>query len=119
MLEHHTQPLLSVSQFLLRLLHSFGILSGILVLSLLAGTLGYRQTEGLAWIEAFYNASLIMSGMGPVDSLQTDAGKIFASIYALYSGLFLIGATGILLMPLFHRMLHSMHLKKVPDAHRD
>ncbi len=66
----------------------------------------------MSWIDAFYNASLIMSGMGPATDLKTNAGKIYASIYSVYSGLFLIAATGILLGPFFHRLIHKFHFEK-------
>ena len=77
--------------------------------SLAAGAFGYRVTEEMSWIDAFYNAALILSGMGPATMLQHDAAKIFASLYALYSGLLVIAVTGILLAPLFHHVLHRFH----------
>jgi hypothetical protein len=72
---------------------------------------GYRYLEGMAWIDAFANASMILSGMGPLGPLQTWGGKLFAGLYALYSGLALILATGIVLAPVVHRLLHRFHFE--------
>lgn len=74
--------------------------------------LGYRYFEGMEWIDAFANASMILSGMGPLTPLETSNGKLFAGLYALYSGLALILATGILLAPVVHRLLHQFHLEE-------
>jgi len=73
---------------------------------------GYHYFEGMEWIDAFANASMILSGMGPLNPLQTSAGKLFAGFYALYSGLALIVAVGILLAPVVHRVLHRFHLEQ-------
>ena len=73
------------------------------------GTIGYHMTAGLPWVDAFLNASMILSGMGPVDKLETTAAKIFAAVYALFSGLLFIGLAGLVLAPWAHRVLHKMH----------
>jgi hypothetical protein len=88
---------------------NLGVAAPLIAGSLLAGVLGYRYTEGMEWIDALLNASMIMGGMGPVDGLRTWEGKLFASFYALYSGLFLIAVTGYLLLPFFNRVLHKFH----------
>ena len=109
--ESKHQPLLSRPRFIRRLLRSLtaaAILAGI---SLLGGMLGYRYFEGMAWIDAFANAAMILSGMGPLTPLQTWGGKLFAGLYALYSGLTLIFATGIIIAPIVHRVLHRFHLE--------
>lgn len=72
--------------------------------------IGYHFLEGLTWIDSLLNASMILGGMGPVTPLQTTAGKIFASAYALYSGVILLASVGILITPIFHRFLHHFHL---------
>ena len=72
---------------------------------------GYAFLEGMGWIDAFANASMILSGMGPLTPLQTTGGKVFAGFYALFSGLVLIVATGLLLAPVLHRMLHEFHVE--------
>jgi hypothetical protein len=82
-----------------------------IAVSLVLGMLGYRLTEGMGWLDAFLNASMILGGMGPVDSLHSGAGKLFAAFYALYSGLVLVGVAGLLLAPFMHRLLHRFHLE--------
>ena len=105
------KPLLSRRAFAKRMARSFGTASLLIGLSLLAGMLGYRYFEGMSWIDAFANASMILSGMGPLTPLETSGGKLFAGFYALYSGLALILATGILFAPVVHRLLHQFHLE--------
>ena len=83
----------------------------VIVLSLVLGMVGYRLTEGMGWLDAFLNASMILGGMGPVDTLHSAGGKLFASFYALYSGLVLVFTAGLLLAPFMHRLLHRFHLE--------
>jgi hypothetical protein len=109
-LESRTQRLLSPREFAGRLAKSFGVAAAFIGLSLLAGMAGYHWLENLSWIDAYVNAAMILSGMGPLDPPKTDAGKLFAGAYALYSGLAVILAAGILLTPVVHRMLHKFHL---------
>ncbi len=110
--ESKQQPLLSKAAFAKRLALNFAAASALILASLLAGMLGYHITEDMAWIDAFANASMILSGMGPLDPLKTSGGKLFAGFYALYSGLLLILASGIILAPLVHRLIHRFHLEK-------
>ena len=94
-----------------------GLLAGALVLaSLGVGIVGYRRFAGLGWVDSFYSASMIMSGMGPTEALRTAEAKIFAGIYALYSGLVLIASTGVVLSPFMTRVLHAFHAEQ--DARR-
>lgn len=72
--------------------------------------LGYHYFEEMAWIDAFANASMILSGMGPIGEVRSWSGKLFAGCYALYSGLVLIAAAGIVAAPIFHRILHRFHM---------
>jgi hypothetical protein len=109
--ESKHQPLLSRRAFVRRLARNFGAASVLIALSLLAGMAGYHYFEGMDWVDAFANASMILSGMGPLGPLQTTGGKIFAGIYALYSGLALIAATGIIFAPIVHRLLHRFHME--------
>ena len=97
--------------FLRRLLRHALLSGGLVAVSLALGVVGYHCYEGLPWIDALLNASMLMGGMGPVDTLHTSAGKLFASAYALYCGLLLLVAVGILLAPAVHRMLHRFHLE--------
>lgn len=115
MYEHHTEPLASTQVFARRL--ALNGLIGLLLLtfSLVIGMLGYHFLEGLTWIDALLNASMILGGMGPVSQIKTDAGKIFASFYAIYSGVILLASVGILIAPIFHRFLHRFHLADESD----
>lgn len=110
MYEHHKQPLASKKVFAQRLTTNALIGLGLLIFSLLIGMLGYHVLENLSWIDSLLNASMILGGMGPVNPLQTNAGKIFASFYALYSGVVLLASVGVLAAPIFHRFLHHFHL---------
>jgi len=95
-----------------RFLFALGLSSGLISVALGGGILGYHFIARLDWVDSLLNASMILSGMGPVNPLITDTAKIFASVYALISGLVFIGATGILLTPIFHRALHHFHLEE-------
>jgi hypothetical protein len=116
MYEHHEEPLASPQVFVRRL-----AVNGLLALVLLSfslgiGILGYHFFENLSWIDSLLNASMILGGMGPVNQLQSNAGKIFASFYAIYSGVILLASVGVLAAPIFHRFLHYFHLA---DEERD
>jgi hypothetical protein len=89
-------------------LHSSIALS-LLGLSLLAGMAGYRHYENLGWADAFVNAAMILSGMGPMKTDLTSGGKVFAGLYALYSGIVVIAVAGLLLAPAIHRVMHRVH----------
>jgi hypothetical protein len=115
MYEHRSEPLLPRSAFILRLAGHAGVSAGIVLGSLGIGMLGYHFLEGLAWIDALVNAAMILGGMGPVDVLHTVAGKVFASFYALYSGMVFLVAVGIVFAPVFHRILHHFHLETGMD----
>jgi hypothetical protein len=116
--EHKHEPLAPLPVFLKRVVQSVGLAAALIGASLAIGVAGYRWIAGFAWIDALLNASMILGGMGPVNSLNSDAAKVFASLYALYSGLLLIALMGILLTPIVHRMLHHFHLDDNPDAPR-
>ena len=115
MFEHRREPLLPRSLFFWRVLKFGAVSLGLAVVSLIFGILGYRIFEGMSWIDAFVNAAMILGGMGPVGELHTDAGKLFAGIYALYCGLIVIISMGILIAPIFHRFLHLFHLEVESD----
>jgi hypothetical protein len=109
--ERRREPLLSRAAFLGRVAASCGAALLLIAVSLYAGMFGYRYYEGMSWVDAFVNASMILSGMGPVSTLRTEGGKIFAGCYALYSGLAVIIATGLILAPVVHRLMHRFHLE--------
>jgi len=112
MFEHRSKPLLPRRQFYVRLARSAAVALLVVAAALGIGMLGYRSFEPMSWVDAFVNAAMILSGMGPVSSLQTDAGKIFAGCYALFSGLAFITSIGIVFAPLFHRFLHKFHVEE-------
>jgi hypothetical protein len=107
--EKRHEALISKADFLRRLGHSFGVVGLLIGFSLGAGMAGYSIFEGLSWTDSFLNASMILGGMGPVDPMKTEAGKIFAGAYALYSGLAFLVLAGLLFGPVAHRILHSFH----------
>ncbi len=109
MFEHKSEQLIPGRRFAGRILRSFGLTACIIGASLLLGVCGYHYFNGLPWIDALLDASMILGGMGPVNPITTTAGKLFASFYALYSGLVLIVTMGILLAPVIHRILHRFH----------
>lgn len=117
MFEHRGHPLLPRREFIRRLSRYIALSTGIISISLAIGILGYHYLEGLSWIDALVNAAMLLGGMGPVNPLHTTAGKIFASFYALFSGMILLVAVGVLIAPIFHRFLHRFHLDIDEDDH--
>jgi len=115
-LEKIHQPIAPRRQFLYRLLKGSTIGVIFIVVALFIGMAGYHYFEHMSWVDAFVNAAMILSGMGPLTPLQTDAGKIFAGFYALFSGLLFIVVMGIIFAPVVHRFFHKMH---VEDATHD
>ena len=109
MYESRHQAPIARASFAQRLLrHSFAAV-GLLLASLAIGMLGYVVFEHLSWIDAFLNASMLLSGMGPVNDPQTFGGKLFAGLDALYSGLVFLITAALVFTPLFHRLLHRFH----------
>jgi hypothetical protein len=124
MFENRRTPLLPRRAFFARLARSFGVGVAIVGVCLGIGMAGYHHFERLSWIDAFANAAMILSGMGPLAPLQTNAGKIFAGSYALFSGLAFVTIIGIVLSPVVHRFFHKFHLEAaekkspLPDPNR-
>ena len=112
MFEHKEARLLSKKQFANRLLRSVLVSIGIVAFSLLLGTVGYHFFAGLDWLDSFYNSSMILTGMGPVNKLETDGAKLFASFYALYSGLAFLGTIAVVVTPIAHRIMHKFHVEE-------
>lgn len=120
MFEHRTKPLLPGKVFVLRVLRSLALALGIIALSLGLGIFGYHYCAGLSWLDALLNAAMILTGMGPVNELHTVGGKLFASFYALFSGVVFITSIAVLLAPVVHRFLHKFHLEPdEPDRSKD
>ena len=111
MFEHRNKPLLPRKVFAFRMLRSLALALGIIGASLALGIFGYHFCAELSWIDSLLNAAMILTGMGPVNELHTVMGKLFASFYALFSGVVFITAVALLLSPVFHRFLHKFHLE--------
>lgn len=107
--ENRSDALISKAEFFRRLGHSLMVVGGFVGVSFMTGMAGYRGFEGYSWTDAFLNASMILGGMGPVNPVVTEGGKIFAGAYALYSGLAFLVLAGLLFAPIAHRILHSFH----------
>ena len=97
--------------FVRRMLRAIGLWLVIVGVGLVIGIAGYAGFEGLSLTDAYLNAAMILSGMGPAVELNTTGGKVFAGTYAIFSGLLIIIATGFVLAPIFHRVLHKFHLE--------
>jgi len=107
--ERLSQPLLPRRLFVRRLAGSVLVGLALIALSLLVGMAGYHLFVGLSWIDAYENAAMILSGMGPVANTDTFSGKVFAGTYALYSGIALLATTAVVFAPVVHRFLHYLH----------
>jgi hypothetical protein len=110
MYEKIGEQLLPWPQFARRMALSFLVTLGIVGVALFAGVLGYHVIAGLSWVDSILNASMILTGMGPVDTMKDTASKMFASAYALFSGVVFLSAVGIVLAPVFHRVVHAFHI---------
>jgi hypothetical protein len=111
MYERRGQPILSRRAFAMRIGRSAAVSTALIATSLGVGIIGYRLTAGLSWIDALLNAAMILTGMGPVSPLHTDGAKVFASLYALFSGVVFIASAGVVVAPLAHRFLHRFHIE--------
>lgn len=115
MFESHTQPIVPRAEFLKRLAASAGFGLAAIAGSLLVGMLGFREIEGMGWVDSFLNAAMLMGGEGPLDHPRNDAGKIFEGVYALYCGVAFISVAGIIFAPVVHRFLHKLHREGPPS----
>lgn len=106
-------------KFALRLLRYFLISLSLILFSLVLGVLGYHYIADLDWIDSLYNASMILTGMGPVDKLPDDSAKIFASSYALFSGIAFLSTVAIFIAPIAHRLLHILHVESDDDENEN
>lgn len=112
MYERKTTRPISPRAFTHRLAVHVALAIGLLVISLVIGVLGYHWTEGYDWLDAFLASSMILTGMGPTGELHSAAAKIFASLFALYSGVVFLVIFGVVAAPLVHRMLHRFHFSE-------
>lgn len=104
-------PEMLASRFNSHYFRGVGVACMLLGVALLLGVLGYHFVAELRWIDALLNAAMILTGMGEIDPLTTNAAKIFASLYALFSGIVFLTAAGAILAPMFHRVLHRFHIE--------
>jgi hypothetical protein len=113
--ERRGQALASRGKFLARMSIAIGLWMFLTIVGLVIGIAGYARFEGMSFVDAYVNAAMILSGMGPVGELKTTAGKVFAGSYAIFSGLIIVIATGFVLAPIFHRILHHFHVETTKD----
>lgn len=111
MYEHVQQKLAPKKVFYRRMAYNLAVATFLLLICLLVGVVGYHVTDGIPWIDSIHNASLILSGMGPVVEIKSTAGKLFSSFYALFSGVAFITNIGIVLTPAAHRFFHKLHIQ--------
>ncbi len=109
--ERRRQPLISRRRFADRMLKAVALWCILAGVGLAIGMAGYAAFEGMSLADSYVNAAMILSGMGPMGELKTTAGKVFAGSYAIFSGLLIVIATGFVLAPIFHRLLHHFHVE--------
>ena len=112
MYEHKKQPLATKATFYQRIMKNIIIALLIMAVCLAIGVAGYHYTDNIPWIDALHNASMILSGMGPVVEIKSDTGKIFSSAYALFSGVVFLSIVGFILAPAIHRIFHRLNHEK-------
>ena len=117
--EHLSEPVATRDRFFRRLGANVGLALVFIMVSLAVGMAGYHWLGGLGWVDSFLNAAMILSGMGPVDTLQSDAAKLFAGFYAIYSGLLVVATAALIVAPIMHRVLHRLHVKDEQDPDDD
>ena len=110
--ERRHDPLLPRREFVRRQVYHALLAAAFLLAGLVVGMIGYHVLEGQGWVDAFANAAMILSGMGPLDPIKTPAGRIFAGCYAVFSGVAFLTTVGVLLAPIVHRALHRFHLER-------
>ena len=111
-LEHRAHQVISRHRFALRMALAGAIWLGLTLFGLAIGMIGYAAFENMSATDAYVNAAMILSGMGPLGELKSTGGKIFAGSYAIFSGLLIVIATGFVLAPVFHRVLHKFHVEQ-------
>ena len=111
MYEHRKQKLAPLATFYQRVIKNILLAFLVLFICLLIGIAGYHYTADIPWLDAVHNASMILSGMGPVVEIKTVSGKWFSSFYALFSGVVFITNIGVILAPAMHRMYHRLHIE--------
>ncbi|MBK6991105.1 MAG: hypothetical protein IPH34_04470 [Chitinophagaceae bacterium] len=111
-LENRRQKIAPLPHFVFRL-GRYGLFAlGLIVFSVLLGTIGYHNFGKISWIDSLHMACMILTGMGPVAEMTTSSAKIFSSIYALYSGVAFLSITAVFFAPIIHRLLHILHVEQ-------
>lgn len=115
--ERRHEPLAPAHVFRRRMIHSASVMLLLISISLVIGMAGYHEFARIeSWVDCLYNAAMILGGMGPVAEMPDDRAKIFASVYAIYSGVVLLASVGVLISPVLHRILHRFHIETDEDA---
>ena len=117
-LERRHQPLIPLHHFARRMALYATVAFALVTVSLGIGAAGYHLFAGLPWIDSLLNASMILTGMGPVDPMRTNTGKLFATFYSLFSGVAFLSIVGVLIAPVVHRFLHRFHLEIEDDQRK-
>jgi hypothetical protein len=112
MYEHKSHPLAPLNVYYTRVFKNLAIAIGIILICLFIGIIGYHYTAKIGWLDSLHNASMILSGMGPVVTIETVGGKWFSSFYALFSGVVFITNIGVIIAPIAHRFFHKFHLQE-------
>lgn len=115
MFEHRSQQLLPRPVFFRRQIAHLAVAVAVTVVAIAIGAVGYHTFEGYGWLDAMYAASMILTGMGPIQPLQHDAAKVFVSVYAVFSGVVFLTTAGITLAPLVHRLMHRLHVDEADE----
>ncbi|MBJ6116838.1 hypothetical protein JAO76_01455 [Pontibacter sp. BT310] len=111
-LENRRQKVAPLSSFVFRL-GRYGLVAlGLIIVSVLIGVIGYHKFGGISWLDSFYMACMILTGMGPVVEMTSPTAKIFSSLYALYSGVAFLSITAVIFAPIIHRLLHILHVEE-------
>jgi len=113
------QPIATRAHFFRRLGANIALALSFIAVSLAVGMAGYHWLGGLGWVDSFLNAAMILSGMGPVDTLTATSAKLFAGFYAIYSGLLVVATAALIFAPVMHRVLHHLHVKDEQDPDDD
>lgn len=111
-LEHKKQTIATMPHFLKRMGRYAIFAAGLILFSVMIGTIGYHLTADLNWLDSFYMACMILTGMGPTAEMLTSSSKLFSSFYALYSGVAFLSITAVFFAPIIHRLLHILHVEE-------
>lgn len=115
--EPYSRPIITRARFAGRMLGHAAVSTFLIAISIAIGMIGYIHYERLPWRDAFLNTTMLLGGMGPVNAPQSDGGKLFAGLYALYAGIIFLVAVGVFWAPALHRILHHLHWRRARSGH--